>query len=91
MDTMNISLINKTICHISLGENSLTLSLTFLFADLLSKLMFSKKIFWNTIRVSISLDPDQVRYFVRPNLGPNCLQRLPVDDTARADKELKPK
>ena len=30
-----------------------------------------------------SLDPDQARHFVGPDLGPNCLQRL------SADKELK--
>ena len=44
------------------------------------KLTFSKKTFRNTIRVSNSLDPDQARHFVRPDLGPNCLQRLPADD-----------
>ena len=27
-----------------------------------------------------SLDTDQVRHFVCPNLGPNCLQRLSADD-----------
>ena len=27
------------------------------------------------------LDPDQARLFVRPDLGPNCLQRLSADDT----------
>ena len=36
--------------------------------------------FFNTIRVSNSLDPDQARQNVRPDLGPNCLQRLSVDD-----------
>ena len=35
----------------------------------------------NTIRVSNSLDPDQARLFVRPDLGPNCLHRLSADDT----------
>ena len=35
--------------------------------------LFKKKIFRNTIRVSISLDPDQDRHFVSPDLGPNCL------------------
>ena len=29
--------------------------------------------------VSNSLDPDQARYFVRPDLGPYCLQRLSSD------------
>ena len=28
--------------------------------------------------VSNRLDPDQARPFVVPDLGPNCLQRLPV-------------
>ena len=35
-----------------------------------------KNSFRNTIRVSYSLDPDQARHFVGPDLGPNCLQRL---------------
>ena len=26
-------------------------------------------------------DPDQAQQFVRPDLGPNCLQRLSVDET----------
>ena len=28
-----------------------------------------------------SLDPDQARHFVRPDLFPNCLQKLSADDT----------
>ena len=28
--------------------------------------------FFNTIQVSNSLDPDQARHFVGPDLGPNC-------------------
>ena len=28
------------------------------------------------------LDPDQVRHFVGPDLGPNCLQRLLADYTS---------
>ena len=39
--------------------------------------------FRNTIRVSNSLDPDQARHFVQPDLGPNCLQRLWAEDTSR--------
>ena len=39
--------------------------------------------FRNTIRVSNSKDTDQARHFVRPGLGPNCLQRLSVVDTSR--------
>ena len=42
--------------------------------------MFSKNSFRNIIRVSNSLDPDQARHFVRPNLGPNCLQKLSADN-----------
>ena len=37
-------------------------------------------LFYNTIRVSNSLDPDQARHFVGPDLGPNCLQRLSADN-----------
>ena len=33
--------------------------------------------------LSNSLDPDQVRHFVWPDLCPNCLQMLPADDTSR--------
>ena len=35
---------------------------------------------FNTIRVSNSLDPDQARHFVGPDLGPNCLQRSLADN-----------
>ena len=33
--------------------------------------------------MSNSLDPDQARHFVGPDLGPNCLQRLSAVDTSR--------
>ena len=36
---------------------------------------FSKMIFRNISRVPSNLDPDHARRFVRPDLGPNCLQR----------------
>ena len=32
------------------------------------------------MRMSNNLDPDQDRHSVGPDLGPNCLQRLSVDD-----------
>ena len=35
------------------------------------------------MRVSNSLDPDQARYFVGPDLGPKCLQKLSADDTSK--------
>ena len=47
-----------------------------------SKSTFSKNSFRNTIRVSNSLDPDQARHYVGPDLDPNCLQRLSADDTS---------
>ena len=43
--------------------------------------IFTKKKSGTTIRVSNSLDPDQARHFVGPDLGSNCLQRLSADDT----------
>ena len=48
-----------------------------------SKSTFSKNSFKNTIRVLKSLDPDQARHYVGPDLGPNCLQRSSADDTSR--------
>ena len=30
--------------------------------------------------MSNGLDPDQDQHSVGPDLGPNCLQRLPADD-----------
>ena len=45
-----------------------------------SKLTFSKNSFNNTIWTSNSLDPDQTRQFVGPDLRTNCLQRLSADN-----------
>ena len=50
-----------------------------------SKSIFSKNSFWNIIRVSNSLDPDQALHFVGPDLGPNCLQSISADNTSRQD------
>ena len=50
---------------------------------LISKSTFSKNSFRITIWVSNSLDPDQDRQNVGPDLGPNCLQRLSADDKSR--------
>ena len=35
------------------------------------------------MRVSNSLDPDQDRHSVSPDLGPSCLQKLSADSTNR--------
>ena len=42
---------------------------------------FFENSFRNTVRVSNSLDPDQARRFVGPDLVPNYLQRLSADNT----------
>ena len=42
----------------------------------------------NTIRMSNSLNPDQARQIVWPDLGQNCLQRLSAEDTGRQRKGL---
>ena len=53
------------------------------------KKKISKNSFRNTIRMSNSLDPDQAQWSVKPYLGPNCLQKLSVDDTQTvAGKQL---
>ena len=38
--------------------------------------------------MSNSLDPDQARRFVGPDLGPHCLQSLSADDTSRQRVEF---
>ena len=43
---------------------------------------FLKNAFRNTTKVSNSLDPDQARRFVGPDLGPNCFQISSADDAA---------
>ena len=50
-------------------------------ACLFFKFTFSNSSLRNTIRVSNSLDQDQARCFVGPELGPNCLQRYSADDS----------
>ena len=45
-----------------------------------SKTTFSKNYLSNIIWVSSRLNPDQVWHFVRPDLGPNCLQKLWADE-----------
>ena len=47
---------------------------------------FRKSSFRNTIKVSKSLDPDQARHFVGPDLGPNFLKYY--QQTTLVDKGL---
>ena len=57
-----------------------------LFSNLLtffSKSTFTINSFRNTISVSNSLDPVQVRHFVGSDLCPNCFQTLLADYTSR--------
>ena len=42
----------------------------------------------NTIRVSNSLDQDQARHFVGPDLDQNCLQKLSTDDKIATKWEI---
>ena len=37
--------------------------------------------------MSKSLDPDQDRHSVGPDLSPNCLQRLSADDVSTTSKD----
>ena len=53
----------------------------FIVCRFFSKPTFLKNSFRNTIRVTNSLDPDQARHLLGPDLGPNCLQRLSASDT----------
>ena len=51
------------------------------------KINFFKNSFANTIRVSSSLDPDQDRHIVSPDLDPNCLQKFSTDDKSHPSTE----
>ena len=46
------------------------------------KIDFFEK-FFQEYHQSVSLDPNQARHFVGPNLGPTCLQKLSADNTSR--------
>ena len=52
-------------------------------------LIFFKINFFEISSESNSLDPDQARRFVGPDLGPNCLQRLSADDKNWAESSIK--
>ena len=52
-------------------------------ADFFQNQLFLKNSFRNTMGVSNSLDPDQARHLVGPDLGPNCFQRSSADNTSK--------
>ena len=61
----------------------------FVFCLFLSKASFLNSSFRNTIRVSSSLDPDQARHFVGPDLVPNSLLMFQTyQQVALVGKEL---
>ena len=57
------------------------------FKKLILKKKSAESFFWNTIRVSNGLDPDQDRRSVGPDLCPNCLQRLSAGNKSRASRQ----
>ena len=57
-------------------------------ADCIQNQLYRNIISGITIGVSNSLDPDQARHFVGPDLGANCFQRLSDDDNTAVGKEL---
>ena len=56
-------------------------------ADFFSILAFLKCSFRNNIRMSNSLDPNKAKYSVRPDLDPNCLQRLSAGQSVAAPRQ----
>ena len=71
-DALILNVLILVICHDFL-----------LSAEFIQTPLFQKISPWSTIRVSKSLDPDQARHFVGPDLGPNSLQKLSAGDTGR--------
>ena len=69
-------------------------SLIFHMFFLFFAIFFSKSTFLNYFRNATkvpflnSLDPDQARHSVGPDLGANCLQKLSADDTSRQRVKL---
>ena len=54
-------------------------------ADFFSDQLFPKKSFMNSFSMSYSLDPDQARHFVGPDLGPKLLAKI----ISRRQKQVK--
>ena len=70
------------------GEKTITENIILCVSTYDKLLMKAVNVFFPTILSGIpsemnSLDPDQARHIVRPDLGPICLQRLSADNTSR--------
>ena len=52
-------------------------------------MLLTNSVLRNTIRLPNSLDPNQARRFVEPDLGPHCSQRLSADNTGRLSANIK--
>ena len=74
---------NQGITLCTLENFCLHFSCLLIFSNQLFHKKFFLEYFWNIIRLSNSLDPDQAQQFVGPDLGLNCLQKLLSDDTSR--------
>ena len=55
----------------------------FSYTYFIKKNIFLQKIFKENITLLNSLNPDQARLLVGPDLGPNCLQLSSADNTSR--------
>ena len=82
MDVFDVLVISLTLCPLGNCSHFLFLSST----DFFQNQLFEKKKFRNTIRVLNSLDPDQARRSVGPDLGPNCLHSY--HQTALVDRSV---
>ena len=69
--------------HINMVKLTLCMMILLSSADFFPKSTFLNSSFSNTIRDSNSLDRDQARQNVGPDLGPNCLRRMSTGDTCR--------
>ena len=76
---INIAL-HKDHINPKLFANCVSFHIFYCLFILFSKFRFSKKIFQNTNIMSNSLDPDQARQKVGPDLGLNCLLKLLAND-----------
>ena len=77
----SVGVFYRSFIYLSRKYFTLCLLGNFSSSDFIQSVFFREKIFQKYTRVSNCLDPDQVRRFVRHDLGPNCSQRLPADDT----------